>query len=164
MANAFGWGETHNDLLSAEAAVTVNELEEVPEDSHEAGAWDAADIKLTRRGKIQPTLGCPAGRFVKAGCDISNDDSCMLSLFLETFSDRLKTYREDLTLEGLYRMLPSIHSPRVSPLASLCVRPKSGSSTGACPVAPSTPGANSYGGTTRRAFRRRSPAGLSGAS
>ena len=28
----------------------------------------------------------------------------MLSLFLETFSDRLKTYREDLTLEALYRM------------------------------------------------------------
>ena len=71
MAQAFGWGETHNDLLSAEAAVTVDELEEVPEDAHEPGAWDASDIKLTRRGKVQPTLGCPAGRFVKAGCDIS---------------------------------------------------------------------------------------------
>jgi hypothetical protein len=71
MAQAFGWGETHNDLLSAEAAVTVDELEEQPEDSHEAGSWDAADIKLTRRGKVQPTLGCPAGKYVKAGCDIA---------------------------------------------------------------------------------------------
>ena len=28
----------------------------------------------------------------------------MLSLFLETFSDRVKTYREDVTLEALNRM------------------------------------------------------------
>ena len=28
----------------------------------------------------------------------------MVSLFLETFNDRLKTHREDLTLEGLYKM------------------------------------------------------------
>ena len=95
IANAFGWGETHNDLFSAEAAMTVEEFEEVPEDAHEAGAWDASDIKLTRRGKVQPTLGCPAGRFVKAGCDISRaefyrDDSCMLSLFLETFAAEAK--------------------------------------------------------------------------
>ena len=67
IAKAFGWGETHNDLFSAESAMTVEEFTEVPED----GAWDASDIKLTRRGKVQPTLGCPAGRFVKAGCDIS---------------------------------------------------------------------------------------------
>ena len=85
-------------------------------------------MKLKRRGKVQPTLGCPTGRFVKAGCDIARaesyrEDSCMLSLFLETFNDRLKTHREDLMLEILYRMASL---PRASPLASLCARPKSG--------------------------------------
>ena len=38
VAKAFGWGEFHNDLFSAEAAMTVDEFTEVPEDSHEAGA------------------------------------------------------------------------------------------------------------------------------
>ena len=89
--------------------MTVDELEEVPEDSHEAGTWDAADMKLTRVVRVQPTLGCPAGRFIKAGGDIARpefyrENSCMLLLFLETGGGRLKTHRGDMTLEGLYRM------------------------------------------------------------
>ena len=109
VAAAFGWGETHNNWLSQHSEVTVDVFEEVPEDAHEAGTWNAADVKLTRHGRVQPTLGCPAGRFVKAGSDISRpefyrDDSCMLSLFLETWAGRLQTRRSDLTLEALYMM------------------------------------------------------------
>jgi hypothetical protein len=109
VAAAFGWGEAHNNWLSQHTELTVNVFEEVPEDAHEAGTWNAADVKLTQRGRVQPTLGCPAGRFIKAGGDISRpefyrEDSCMLSLFLETWADRLQTRRSDLTLEALYRM------------------------------------------------------------
>ena len=109
IAIAFGWGNTHENLSSEGVQLTITAFEEVANDDHEAGTWDAANVKLTRRGKVQPTLGCPAGRFTKAGGVISRegfyrDDSCMLSLFLETFADRLKTYREVLNLEGLYKM------------------------------------------------------------
>ena len=46
---------------------------------------------------------------MRAGGDIARpefyrEDSCMLSLFLESWADRLVTYRADLTLAGLYRM------------------------------------------------------------
>jgi len=108
VAAAFGWGEIHNNWNSTHCELTVDTFE-AADDGHEPGTWDATGVKLTRRGRVQPTLGCPAGRFVKAGCDIARaefyrEDSCMLSLFLETFAGRLKTYRDDLTLEGLYRM------------------------------------------------------------
>ena len=57
---------------------------------------------------IQPTFGVPADRFVKAGYEISRprfyrEDSCMLSLFLKKWYDRLKIYRGELTVANLYR-------------------------------------------------------------
>ena len=109
VAAAFGWGELHNNWGSATGELTISTFEPAEDGSHEPGTWDAKNVKLTRRGRVQPTLGSPAGRFVKAGGDIARPefyrpDSCMLSLFLETFADRLKTHRDDLTLEGLYRM------------------------------------------------------------
>ena len=107
IATAFGWGETHENFSSLVVKMTVTAFDKAR--AHAAGTWDAANVKLTRRGRVQPTLGCPAGRFTKAGCEIARDefyrdDSCMLSLFLEAFADRLKTHRGDLTLEGLYHM------------------------------------------------------------
>jgi hypothetical protein len=108
IAVAFAWGELYSNYQSGEAWVRIDAFEEVPEGSHEAGVYDITGVRLTKRGRVQPTLGCPAGRFVKAGTisrpEFYREDSCMLSLFLETWADRLVTYRDDLTLEGLYRM------------------------------------------------------------
>ena len=109
IAGAFGWQETLYNWGSCEGWARIDEFNPVSAVGHESGSWNAADTKLTRRGRVQPTLGCPAGRFVKAGCDISRaefyrEDSCMPALFLETWADRLKTHRKDLTLERLYHM------------------------------------------------------------
>ena len=108
IAEVFGWGATAENWSSAHAKMTIPTFERV-EDAHELGTWDVKNVKLTRRGRVQPTLGCPAGRFVKAGGEIARpkyyrEDSCMLSLFLECWADRLKTFREDLNFASLYRL------------------------------------------------------------
>ena len=89
-ARVFGWGDTHSHWGSASARMTITAFERVAENAHEHGTWDLAGKKLYRRGRIQPTLGCAGGRFIKAGGNIASDrfyreDSCMLSLFLETW-------------------------------------------------------------------------------
>ena len=71
IATAFGWGETHENFSSLVVKMTITAFEKAR--AHAAGTWDAANVKLTRRG-VQPTLGCPAGRFTKAGCEIARDE------------------------------------------------------------------------------------------
>jgi len=106
-ALAFGWGNTFLNWMSTGGVVTVTEFE--PCAPHALGAFDLAGEALYSRGVVQPTIGAPGGQFVLGGNPIARpeyyrEDSCMLSLFMEWGADRLKTHRDHLNHEGLYKL------------------------------------------------------------
>jgi len=114
VAETFGFRTWLEYLLSTGGTVTLVEFGRAH--AHELGAWDAQGTKLTRDGRTQRTLGRDIGRLVEQGGPISRpefyrESSCMLSLFLETWHDRIEAKRASLTLAGLYKMATGLELP-----------------------------------------------------
>ena len=112
MATNFNWADLRNNLSSAGGIVTLVSFGR--SQPHETGSWDATGTKLTRCGIIQPTIGRPIGQLIEQGGPICRPEfyrksSCMLSLFLETWHDRIVAKRNNLTLAGLYYMATNLN-------------------------------------------------------
>jgi len=115
VAEQFGFRTWLEYLLSTGGTVTIIEFRRSAAPNG-LGAWDAQGTKLTRDGRTQRTIGRDIGRLVEQGGSIARPEfyrasSCMLSLFLETWHDRIEAKRASLTLAGLYKMATTLELP-----------------------------------------------------
>ncbi len=116
MARIFGFQTWLEHLLSAGVEVRLVDLSRAQAPRAGLGAYDMAGAKLTRDGRMQRTIGRDIGKLVEQGAPIARPEfyreaSCMLSLFLETWFDRIEVKRASLTLAGLYKMATGLELP-----------------------------------------------------
>ena len=116
IAAVFGWSEWLENHLSAGVRATITALDRAPAPREGLGAYDMAGAKLTRCGRTQPTIGRDIGKLIDQGGPIARPEfyrasACMLSLFLETWHERITVKRAELTLAGLYKMATGLELP-----------------------------------------------------
>ena len=127
VAETFGFREWLENRLSAGGQVTLVEFNRAPAPREGLGGYDAAGVKLTRCGRTQPTIGRDIGKLIDQGGPIARpefyrESSCMLSLFLETWHDRIEVKRASLTLAGLYKMATGLELPPDGESAGVTLR------------------------------------------
>ena len=116
VAEVFGFRPWLENYLSAGGTVTLVDFGQAPAPRDGLGAYDAAGVKLTRCGRTQRTIGRDIGQLIEQGGPISRPEfyrasACMLSLFLETWHERITVKRAELTLTGLYKMATGLELP-----------------------------------------------------
>lgn len=90
-----------------DAQITISSLERMDEKPKD---FNIIRQRIKTGGIIQPTLGSYGGKYAQYGAickpEFYREDSCMMSLFLETWKHRLikKKYQSDLNFDRLYEI------------------------------------------------------------